>query len=112
MEYKYLSIAIQHVFRGNFNDTYYLENQYVDLDEFKKEEPKWIDPFNGRSKIGNTLISLKNITTKNCLILEKKNNIIKEETVEYGRLYIICEDFDSSTMLAAHITFTNEIKEY
>ena len=33
MEYKYLELTIQYVFRANFNDSYYLETIYLDLDE-------------------------------------------------------------------------------
>ena len=37
-KYKYLSFTIQHVFKANFNDTYYFETMYVDVDELADKE--------------------------------------------------------------------------
>ena len=36
--YKYLELTIEYVFRANFNDSYYLETVYVELDDLIKNE--------------------------------------------------------------------------
>ena len=44
---------------ANFNDTYWLEEIMVDLNELRdKQELIWFDPFNGRSKENNTLVAI------------------------------------------------------
>ena len=107
-EYKYLELTIQYVFRANFNDSYYLETLYLDLNDLDKDELVWFDPYNGRSKINETLIALKKISKNTYMIYEKAKKEIKERKVNVESLYICAEDYDSSMLLSTHINFRKE----
>lgn len=100
---KSLLVTIQHVFKANFNDTYWLEEIIINLDELNKEKLTWFDPYNGRSKINNTLVAVAYVSDEKFIILEKKDNVIKEKVREKYSDCIICEDFDESLLLASHI---------
>lgn len=100
---KSLLVTIQHVFRANFNDTYWLEEITINLDELDKEKLTWFDPYAGRSKLNNTLVAVVYVSDDKFVILEKKDNVITEKTREKYTDCIICEDFDESMLLASHI---------
>lgn len=105
-EYRYLELTVMHVFRANFNDSYYHETIYIDLNDFNGDEPLWIDPYNGRSKTNETLISVEYCSDKEYVILEKNKDTVKaSERRAISSLYICCEDYDSSMLLASHINF-------
>lgn len=101
-----ISYQIMHVYKANFNDTYYLERYKFDVDEIPKDRLVWIDPFFGRSKRNNIEVAIKYISDDEIIILEKKDNIIKEHRADIIMDIIICEDFDNSTLLACHINLT------
>ena len=96
-------VTIQHVFRANFNDTYWLEEIIINLDELDKDKLTWFDPFKGRSKINDTLVAIKYVSDDKFIILKNKANVITEIEKENYFDCIICEDFDRSVMLASHI---------
>lgn len=105
----YLTITIMHVFRANFNDTYYLDKVFFNLNDLNKEELTWIDPYNGRSKFNNTLIALAYCSDEGFVILEKNNGIIKEHYERELYLDVICsEPFDDSVFLASHISISTK----
>lgn len=101
---KKISITIQYVFRANFNDTYFLDNIIINLDELNKDELTWFDPFYGRSKLNNTTIAIAYCSDDEFIVLEKKNDIINKATTKSYMDYIVCEDYDESMLLASHIT--------
>ena len=100
---KKVIVTIQYVFRANFNDTYWLEEMIINLDELDKETLTWFDPYKGRSKINNTLVAIAYVSDEKFIILEKKDNVISEHEKEIYLDYIACEDYDSSVLLASHI---------
>jgi len=100
---KSLSVVVQYVFRASFNDTYWLEEKIINLDDLDRDKLTWFDPYNGRSNIGDTLVSLSYCSDDKFIILEKRNGVIKEITTENYLTCIICEDFDDDKLLAAHI---------
>ena len=67
-----ISYQIMYVFRGNFNDSYYLENYRFDVNEIPKDKLIWIDPFFGRSKQNNIEVAIKYISDDKIIILEKQ----------------------------------------
>ena len=102
---KSLKITIQYVFRANFNDTYWLEEMIIDLNELKNsQELIWFDPFNGRSKENDTLVAISYVSDEKFIVLEKKKDIVSEKVIENISEHILCEDFDESMLLAAHIS--------
>jgi hypothetical protein len=102
-KFKKIHITIQYVFRANFNDTYWLEEIEINLDELNKEKLQWFDPYNKRSKINNTLVAIKYVSNDNFIIYEKKDDkIIEHDTINYSDC-IIVEDYDNSKLLAAHL---------
>lgn len=107
-KFKKVIITIQYVFRANFNDTYWLEDEIINLDDLDKEGLTWFDPFKGRSKFNNTLVSIKYVSNDKFIILKKKDNIINEIENECYIDHIICEDYDQSMMLAAHIRLSTK----
>ena len=111
-KYKYLSFTIQHVFKANFNDTYYFETMYVDVDELADKELVWIDPFNKRSKFNNLLVALSYIDENKYIIYIKQDDKITKEEVNVTLECIVSEPFDDSVFLASHIRLTNKKVNY
>jgi hypothetical protein len=101
-----ISYQIMYVYRANFNDEYYLERYKFDINEIPKDRLIWIDPFFGRSKQNNIEVAIKYISDDEIIILEKKDNIIKEHQADTLMDIIICEDYDKSKLLACHISLT------
>ena len=110
--YKFLEMTIEYVFRANFNDSYYLETVYVDLSDLDKDEPVWIDPYNGRSKVKDTEIALVSCSDGGYTILERKGDSVKESEYEALLGYTCCEDYDDSMLLSSSIRLSNEKKEW
>ena len=100
---KKIRIVIQYVFRASFNDTYWLEEKTINLNELDREKLTWFDPYNGRSNINDTLIAIYYCSDEKMIVLEKRGDKIKENEVKSPYEHILCEDFDDSKMLAAHI---------
>jgi hypothetical protein len=111
-EYKYLYITVEYVFRANFNDTYYLETVNFPIDELVKGEPVWIDPYNGRSKSGNTQIAIGKTCDGVFIVTEKKGDTTMEKPLSLGSEHICCEDYDSSMLLSARIGLSREKRQY
>lgn len=107
-KYKYLELDIEYVFKGNFNDSYYLETIYFDLNDLVTNELVWIDPYNGKSKIGDTLIAIKYYSDEKYIILKKQKDEVKEFEYKIDSLFICAEDYDESMLLASHIRFKKE----
>lgn len=101
-----VSYQVMYVFRGNFNDSYYLEKYKFDVNELPKDRLIWVDPFFGRSKQNNIEVAIKFISDDEIVILEKINDKIKEHTADVLMDIIICEDYDDSKLLACHINLT------
>lgn len=102
---KGLLMSVQHVFRANFNDTYLLEQKEILFDTLDREKLTWFDPYLGKSKKGDTLVAIAYASDERFVILERQGDRITEK--EHDRLseHIICEDFDRSVLLAAHLRF-------
>ena len=101
---KRIKVTIQYVFRANFNDTYWLEEMMIDLNELKNsQEWIWFDPFNGRSKENDTLVAIFYVSDDKFVVLEKKKDVVTKKEIENISEHILCEDYDESMLLAAHI---------
>ena len=97
-------VNIMYVFRANFNDTFYIDEIVIDLNKLNNESLYWFDPFNNKSKENNTLVAISYCDDNKMIILEKKDNQIKEHKVTFIKECILCEDYDSSRLLASHIS--------
>ena len=100
---KRLLVTIQYVFKANFNDSYWLEQIEIDPDALDREQLTWFDPYNGRSKQGNTLVAVKYCSDDKLVLLKNETGVISEETAEGVSECILCEDYDQSMLLASHI---------
>ena len=100
---KHLRVTIQYVFRASFNDTYWLEELEIDLDKLKGDSLSWFDPYNGRSKRSDTQIALALCTDDKYVILEKRGDKLQKNERGIWDEHIICEDYDESMLIAAHI---------
>ena len=100
---KKLLVTVQNVFRANFNDTYWLEERVIELDELDRENLTWFDPYFGRSNVNDTLIAIAYCSDEKLIILEKRNDTIKEVSTSKISDCIFCEDFNEYMMLASHI---------
>jgi hypothetical protein len=98
-----LHITVQYVFRANFNDTYYLDAHEINISELPKGEICWFDPYFGRSKRGVTRVALTACGKEYFTIRADEDGKITEQKLEPYMDFIVCEDFDESMMLAAHI---------
>ena len=104
-EKRYMVINVMHVYRANFNDTFYIEDLKFDLDDLCKDELVWFDPYLGRSKLNKTLVAINYCTNQEIKVLEKTNDIITEHVVDGMFECVISEPFDDSVFLASHISF-------
>ncbi len=102
-KFKSLRLQIISVAKANFNDTYYIETKYINLNDILSDELVWIDPYNGRSRINNTLIAINSINDGEIIFLEKKDGKVVEKKNEINSEYICCEEFDKNFLLASHI---------
>ena len=102
-KYKRLSITIEYVFRAYFNDTYWLEELNFDLYQLAGEKPIWIDPYHGRSKTGSTSIAVLSCSDEKLVLLKNENGTVKKEEADSFWGCTLCEDYDESLLLAAHI---------
>lgn len=103
---KGLLVTVQYVFRANFNDTYWLEEKIIPFDTLDREGLTWFDPYLGKSKKGDTLVAIAYASDESFVLLEKQDDLLTEKETRRGYEHILCEDFDSSMLLAAHIRFS------
>lgn len=101
---KSLKISVVRVFKASFNDTYWLEDFTVNLNELQKDELAWFDPYNGRGNKNATRIAVAYCSDEKLVILEKTGDEIKKQESTNGVDAIISEDFDEYTFIAAHIS--------
>ena len=101
-----LKITVEHVFRANFNDSYWLEEVNYDFDTLDRENLTWIDPYHGRSKTNGTSFALLYCSDEKFVILKKENGEIRKEEASAFLGYTFCEDYDQSMLLAAHINIS------
>jgi hypothetical protein len=101
---KSLKILVQYVFRANFNDTYPLEEKTIPLNELDTESLTWFDPFLGKSKEGKKEIALAHCTDKSFTIIERWEGNTKEFKTDIITDHILCEDYNESMLIAAHIS--------
>lgn len=99
-----LVITVQYVFRANFNDSYFLDSYEINIDELSREGLYWFDPYFGRSKKGTTRVALAAVGKDYFTFLKDEGGKITKEKLELYMDFIVCEDYDESMMLAAHIT--------
>ena len=111
-KYRFLEMTIEYVFRANFNDSYYLETVYVDLSDLDKDEPVWIDPYNGRSKVNDTMIALISCSDDEYTLLERRGDTVREHDCMVLCGHICCEDYDDSLLLASNINLRVEKKDW
>ena len=98
-----LVITVEYVFRANFNDSYYLETHEIDINTLSRDELYWFDPYFGRSKIGTSRVALVEYSKENFTFIENEGGKVREQKLEPYMTFIVCEDYDSSMLLAAHI---------
>ena len=98
-----LHVTVQYVFRANFNDTYFIESHEIKISELPKGELCWFDPYFGRSKKGTTRTALIACGKEYFTIRADEDGKITEQKLEPYMDFIVCEDYDESKMLAAHI---------
>ena len=111
-KYRFLEMTIEYVFRANFNDSYYLETVYVDLFDLDKDEPVWIDPYNGRSKVNDNMIALVSCSDEGFTILDRRGDVVKKTKYPVMFDHICCEDYNDSMLLASHIRIRSEKKDW
>ncbi|MBQ8432221.1 MAG: hypothetical protein IJX28_04995 [Clostridia bacterium] len=96
-------ITIQYVFRASFNDTMYLEEKSLPLEELDREQLTWFDPFYGRSNRNEIQVAVAYCSDDKLVLLQKEGDKIQEQEASFGRECILCEDYNESMLLAAHI---------
>lgn len=99
-----LAITVQYVFRANFNDSYYLDTHEINISELPRDGLYWFDPYFGRSKKGTTSVALVACGKEYFTMRADEDGKITEQRLEPYMDFIVCEDYDESMMLAAHIT--------
>ena len=98
-----LSITIEYVFRASFNDTYWLEELNFDLCQLDRDQLTWIDPYNGRSKTNSMTVALLYCSDEKLVLLKNESGELKKEESNVFWGCTLCEDYDESMLLAAHI---------
>ena len=103
-----IRITVQHVFRANFNDTYWLDEIDLPISEIDRAALTWFDPFFGRSKRNTLKVAIVSCSDDQLVILEKDGDTVKENKSGYFTECVVTEDFDDSVFLAAHISLTHK----
>ena len=101
---KRLNITVARVFKASFNDTYWFEDFYVDLDSLDKEKLTWFDPYNKKGLKNTTRVAVSYCSDDKIVILVESDGEVKEQTSERGIDCIVSEDYDENTFIAAHIS--------
>ena len=100
---KTLDVTVEYVFRANFNDSYLLDSVSIPLDSLADKPLVWFDPYNGRRKQGETLVALAACSDGEFVILKRSGDAVEERAVEVPMSFTLCEDYDESLLIAAHI---------
>lgn len=93
---------VMHVQKCNFNDTYYVKENIMNVDEIKDQPLKWFNPYLGLSKDSQIEIAVAYITDEAIYYLEKDGTKIQVVEKELYLDYICCEDLDDRLLLASH----------
>lgn len=101
-KYSKLHITVMYVFRASFNDTYWLEEKDIPLGSL--DEGALFDPYFGRNKGEAVEIALLSCSDDKAVFLEKREDKATEHIVLNGGELIVCDDFDESMLIAAHIS--------
>ena len=99
---KFLYVSVSFVFRASFNDTFLLDTFTLPIETLSKDAPVWFDPFFGKGKVA-VEVALTEATDTQFTLLIKKNGQITERRGTRLCECIVCEDYDDSRLIAAHI---------
>ncbi len=100
---KSLLLTVQYVFTANFNDTYWLEEKRIMLDELDKDALRWFDPYNGRNQNGSVQIAIAYCSDDKFTVLQNIDGNITEIETKIPMDCILCENFDEGRLIAVHI---------
>lgn len=109
-KYEYVMIQLMLVAKVNFNDQYDLETSYISLDELNQKEPVWFNPYGKYDKTNCTSVALMYCSDEEYVFLEQVDGTEKERKGLISTEYICCKDVDTSSFLAAHISFVQNKK--
>jgi hypothetical protein len=99
-----LHISVQYIFRANFNDAYFLDEYEIPIDTLPRDTLYWFDPYFGKSKRGVTRTALVAYGEDYFTMRSDEDGKITEQRLEPYMDFIVCEDYDETKMLAAHIS--------
>ncbi len=98
-----LHIAVMHVQKCNFNDTYYLHTEDVALSTLDGTPLAWFDPYYGYGKNTDVRVAVACATDKILYILEKRGDQITVHKKEPAMDVIITDENDEKTFIATHM---------
>ena len=101
-KYKSLLITVENVFKANFNDSYWLCEKSISLDELNRDELVWFDPYLGKSDV-KVEIALSYCSDERFVILEKRDDKTVEHVIRSYSQHIVCDDAGVHMLIAAHV---------
>ena len=101
-KYKKLSITVENVFKANFNDSYWLCEKSIDIEELNKDELIWFDPYLGKSDVG-VEIALSYCSDEKFIILEKREDKTVEHVIRSYSRYIVCDDDGELMLISSYV---------
>ena len=98
-----LHVAVMHVQKCNFNDTYYLHTEDIPLASLDGAPLRWFDPYYGYGKNTDVRVAVAYATDKVLYMLEKRGDEITVHKKEPVMDVIITDSNDKSTFIASHM---------
>ena len=98
-----LHIAVMHVQKCNFNDTYYLHTEDIPLSALDGNPIVWFDPYYGYGKGTEVRVAIAAVRDDVLYVLEKRGEKITVHKKEPVMDVIITDENDQSTFIATHM---------
>ena len=98
-----LHIAVMHVQKCNFNDTFYIHTEDIPLSSFDGKVLSWFDPYFGKGKETDVRVAVAYADDCALYVLEKRAEKLTVHKKGPVSDVIITDPNDKSTFIASHM---------
>ena len=106
-KFKKIIINVMIVQKCNFNDTFYIADKEILIEEIKDSKITYFDPFLGKSANNKIKIAIACINDDAFYVIKDENNI--KEVIKQDNFFevVLTENNDGTTFLASHIRLSS-----
>ena len=98
-----LHIAVMHVQKCNFNDTFYIHTEDIPLSSFDGKAITWFDPYFGKGKGTDVTVAVAYADDRTLYVFEKRGEKLTVHKKGAVSDVIITDPNDQSTFIASHM---------